>query len=120
MHDLNAPGRLFFQLERREGGIVSPDGHQARDAQPHQGGQDLGKRLGLLRWIRSRGAQIRPASEVNATHLFDQEGPDLAYTAFHEPFESVEDTNHVATAEHTSDRDRTNYTIDARGWSAPD
>ena len=42
-----------------------------------------------------------------------ERGPDLAHTAFHEPFESVEDANHVATAEHASDRDRTNHTIDA-------
>ena len=35
MHNLNAPGHLFLQFERREGRIVSADGHQARDAQPH-------------------------------------------------------------------------------------
>ena len=80
----------------------------------------MSERLGLLRRIRPRGAQIRPASEVNATHLFDREGPDLAYTAFHEPFESVEDADHLTTAEDAADRDRTDHAVDPGRRSAPD
>ena len=80
----------------------------------------MSERLGLLRRIRPRGGQIRPASEVNATYLFDRKRLDLAQAAFHEPLESVKDADHVATAEDTSDRDRTDHAVDAGSRSAPD
>src|SRR4026208_617869 len=76
--------------------------------------------LGLLCWIRPRRAQIRPAPKVNATHLFDRKGPDLAYIAFHEPFESVEDADPLTTAKHTADRDRADHAVDPGRRPAPD
>jgi len=46
-------------------------------------------------------------------------GSFVTRTPFHEPLESVDDTDHVATADDTTDRDSTNNAVDPRRRSAP-
>src|SRR5574337_635866 len=50
---------------------------------------------------------------MDPTDLLDREWPDLTITSFHEPFEPIDDPQHVRAAENTADRDRADHTINA-------
>ncbi len=118
VHDLEALACPFLQLESGKRGVVSADRDQSRNPDAGERRQHSIQMFGLSRGIGARGAEIRPASEMNAADLFDRERPDPPGSPLHEPFKAVENPDDVAVAEDAADCGRADHAVDTWGRSS--
>src|SRR6185312_9499837 len=57
---------------------------------------------------------------MDSAHVLDRERAYLSRAPIHEPFEPVDDSQHIRSSENTADRGRADDTIDSRSRAATD
>ena len=87
MGDADAPLGAGMHLAAGIGGVVAADGHEARDVQFLQHIQDVLHRLRLLGGVGARGAQQRPALQVDGLDGVDGQVEDVLALAIGDPLE---------------------------------
>ena len=115
-----APARVLADIARGERCIVAADRDEVRDARLLQHLDHGPRRLGRLGRILARGAQHRPAEQVDARHVVDRERPQPGRVAADEVLEAVADADDFESLVDRLDGRRGDDGVDARGRAAAD
>ncbi len=113
VHDLESTASRLLDLHCRERGIVAADRDQPRDAEAFESADGGLEQSGILGGVGARGAELRAAPKVDATHLVDGQRAHVIEVAAHQPLEPVLDAEHLDARESGADGGRPDDAVDA-------
>ncbi len=115
VHHVDPTGGPGFQLHGAVGRVVATDGNQLVNIQAEEGGDGVLQVLGALGGVVPGDADVRSASEVDATYGFGREGLRMGDVPLHDPRESVVDAHYFDALVVGPERGRADHAIDPGG-----